>query len=135
MTRELAWKPRWAVIMFVNVCARSTLDISIAPAVVSRGRPRPACRGLGAGVRGRHPAVAAGALEAGGVRERGQRDVAGGDAGAAAGVDVGHAAVLVDRDARRAGRDLDRSVVVRRRAGPVVRRRRSGRPAWPGSPR
>ena len=34
MTRELAWKPRWAVIMFVNVWARSTLDISIAPAVV-----------------------------------------------------------------------------------------------------
>ena len=43
MTRELAWKPRWAVIMFVNVCERSTLDISIAPAVVT---PRPATPGV-----------------------------------------------------------------------------------------
>src|SRR4051812_47298522 len=34
ITRELAWKPRWAVIMVVNVWARSTLDISTAPAVV-----------------------------------------------------------------------------------------------------
>ena len=43
MTRELAWKPRWAVIMFVNVCERSTLDISIAPAVVT---PRPETPGV-----------------------------------------------------------------------------------------
>src|SRR4051812_9915352 len=34
MTRELAWKPRCAVIMLVNAWARSTLDISTAPAVV-----------------------------------------------------------------------------------------------------
>src|SRR3954447_14992268 len=34
MTRELAWKPRCAVIMLVNAWARSTLDISIAPDVV-----------------------------------------------------------------------------------------------------
>src|SRR3954468_7451201 len=39
MTRELAWKPRWAVIMFVNVWARSTLDISSAPAVVTPKLP------------------------------------------------------------------------------------------------
>src|SRR3954462_15053107 len=43
MTRELAWKPRWAVIMLVNVCDRSTFDISIAPAVVT---PRPAMPGV-----------------------------------------------------------------------------------------
>ena len=43
MTRELAWKPRCAVIMFVNVCDRSTLDISIAPAVVL---PRPPWPGV-----------------------------------------------------------------------------------------
>jgi hypothetical protein len=34
ITRELAWKPRCAVIMLVNDWARSTLDISTAPAVV-----------------------------------------------------------------------------------------------------
>ena len=34
ITRELAWKPRCAVIMAVNSEARSTFDISIAPAVV-----------------------------------------------------------------------------------------------------
>src|SRR3954453_543939 len=43
MTRELAWKPRWAVIMLVNVDARSTLDISTAPAVVV---PRPSTPGV-----------------------------------------------------------------------------------------
>ena len=43
MTRELAWKPRWAVIMLVNVWDRSTFDISIAPAVVT---PRPAMPGV-----------------------------------------------------------------------------------------
>src|SRR5207245_11065891 len=32
MTREFAWKPRSAMIMFVNSWARSTLDISSAPA-------------------------------------------------------------------------------------------------------
>src|SRR3954469_12993416 len=41
MTRELAWKPRWAVIMLVNVCARSTLDISTAPAVMVPAPPPP----------------------------------------------------------------------------------------------
>src|SRR3954471_20466463 len=43
MTRELAWKPRCAVIMLVNVDARSTLDISIAPACVA---PRPLVPGV-----------------------------------------------------------------------------------------
>src|SRR3954454_1033493 len=41
ITRELAWKPRWAVIMFVKVWARSTLDISTAPAVVVPAPPWP----------------------------------------------------------------------------------------------
>src|SRR3954453_22494091 len=41
ITRELAWKPRWAVIMFVNVWARSTLDISTAPACVVPVPPTP----------------------------------------------------------------------------------------------
>ena len=31
ITRLFAWKPRWAMIMFVNSCARSTFDISSAP--------------------------------------------------------------------------------------------------------
>ena len=35
MTRELAWKPRCAVIMFVNSDARSTFDISMEPAAVT----------------------------------------------------------------------------------------------------
>ena len=85
MTRELAWKPRCAVIMFVNSWARSTFDISTVPAVVKPSRR--------AGV----PTVAvpefgdcsqrlrAGALEARLVRERRERQEAGGDAGAAAG--------------------------------------------------
>ena len=34
MTRELAWKPRWAVIICVNDCERSTLDISTTPETV-----------------------------------------------------------------------------------------------------
>ena len=34
ITRELAWKPRCAVIICVNVWARSTLDISTTPEVV-----------------------------------------------------------------------------------------------------
>ena len=34
ITRELAWKPRCVTIMFVNSCARSTLDISSAPLVI-----------------------------------------------------------------------------------------------------
>jgi hypothetical protein len=33
ITRAFAWNPRWATIRFVNSCARSTLDISNAPAV------------------------------------------------------------------------------------------------------
>src|SRR3954452_12223481 len=41
ITRELAWKPRCAVIMFVNVWARSTLDISTAPACVEPVPPTP----------------------------------------------------------------------------------------------
>src|SRR3954454_22330576 len=41
ITRELAWKPRCAVIMLVNVEARSTLDISTAPACVMPVPPPP----------------------------------------------------------------------------------------------
>ena len=39
MTREFAWKPRWAVIMLVNSVARSTFDISTVPAVVTPNVP------------------------------------------------------------------------------------------------
>src|SRR3712207_1054473 len=43
MTRLLAWKPRWATISPVNSSARSTLDISSAPAMRV---PRPPAPGL-----------------------------------------------------------------------------------------
>src|SRR3954463_710813 len=39
ITRELAWKPRCALIMFVNSWARSTFDISTAPEVTSEKLP------------------------------------------------------------------------------------------------
>jgi len=39
MTRLFAWKPRWATIMFVNSCARSTFDISSAPLVMKDWLP------------------------------------------------------------------------------------------------
>ena len=38
MTREVAWKPRWAMIRLVNSWARSTFDISSWPAITA---PRP----------------------------------------------------------------------------------------------
>src|SRR3954452_12609180 len=41
MTREFAWKPRSAVIMLVNVWARSTLDISTAPGLRVPAPPTP----------------------------------------------------------------------------------------------
>ena len=41
MTRELAWNPRSAVIMLVNVWARSTLDISTAPGLSVPAPPEP----------------------------------------------------------------------------------------------
>src|SRR4051794_950854 len=40
MTLELAWNPRWAVIMAVNSWARSTFDISTVPDWIA---PRPFC--------------------------------------------------------------------------------------------
>ena len=42
MTRELAWKPRWARIRLVNSAARSTLDISSVPPIRSPRLPWPA---------------------------------------------------------------------------------------------
>src|SRR3954463_15408292 len=77
--------------------------------------------GLGAGVGARAPAVAGQALEAGLVRELGQREVAGDRAPAgdrrqharldvADGRDEAHGAVLRDGDVRGAGRDLDEAV-------------------------
>src|SRR4051794_13230471 len=45
MTRLFAWKPRWAVIRFVNSWARSTFDISTAP-VVREPKPWAASPGV-----------------------------------------------------------------------------------------
>ena len=88
ITRLLAWKPRWAVIMFVNSCARSTFDISTAPGDQRAEAVRAGDVGrLGAGVVGGDPVVAGDALEAGVVRELRQRDD--GDLGDDAG-GVGH---------------------------------------------
>ncbi len=109
MTRELAWKPRCAVIMLVNAWARSTLDISTVPAVVK-------------------PAVALGVLTTG-VPEFGdasQRfeperwrpaalenvasDRKPADCRVPRAVDVADLAVLGDRHVRRARRDVDQRV-------------------------
>src|SRR3954451_22798067 len=65
---------------------------------------------LWAGAVRRRPAVAGDALQAGLVGEAREREVARGDARAAAGGGVGDRAVLADRQVRRAGRDLDERV-------------------------
>src|ERR1044072_1908943 len=102
MTGELAWKPRCAVIICVNVWARSTLEISTTPEGV-----KPNCGpgwpivGVPGGADRRRQAVGAGARKAGEVRERGRREKARRPARARP-VDVGPLAVLRDADVGRA---------------------------------